>query len=34
MSENTDVRTHTEKGASLARGPTLLRDTILLIAGL
>ncbi|MDQ6730292.1 MAG: hypothetical protein M3022_08315 [Actinomycetota bacterium] len=34
MSENADARTHTEKGASLARGPALLLGTILLIAGL
>lgn len=34
MSENTDARTHTEKGASLARGPALLLGTILLTAGL
>lgn len=34
MSENADTHTHTEKGASLARGPALVLGTILLVAGL
>ncbi|HSO98435.1 MAG TPA: hypothetical protein VLP43_05755 [Solirubrobacteraceae bacterium] len=34
MSDTTNSRTHTEKGASLARGPAHILGTILLIAGL